>query len=519
MKDTYSIRDLINLLVSKLFTIILITAIFGAGAFGVAKFILPLKYSSSLTMYVQSYTSLVVDDQTSSSINNAKQVINTYKLVLKDDAVMAAAGKELVKLFDPAVLGESLTLSKGEISASSLRGTLSITSEADTSAIKVTATTRNPELSAAICDALAKVAPKYINDAVHNGTLNTIGKAPVRQNPVSPNVPRITVLGAAIGAVFIVALILIVDLFDNTVKTTSELTKKYNKAILGEIQNIDGGKSKKKKKKKSSKKESSVTRKRNLLTDAEIPFSVTESYKSIRTNITFALSTHKKKVIVVSSSNPSEGKSTTAANIAIAFSQMDNKVLLIDADMRKSVQHRVFKISNRSGLSTLIGKMSSLPESIKRNVMTNLDVLPAGPCPPNPSELLASEQFKDMLNALAVNYDYVIVDTPPINVVSDGLVFSDTIGGILFVLKYASTTYDDIDVAMKKVELAEANMIGFILNDVKLEHRAGYYGRYGKYGKYGKYGYSQYGYGKTGSAAAAAAADGGAAEADAAAES
>ena len=172
---------------------------------------------------------------------------------------------------------------------------------------------------------------------------------------------------------------------------------------------------------------------------------------------------------------------------------MENRVLLIDGDMRKPVQHKVFKVSNIDGLSTLISKMSTVEDAVKRNVQPNLDVLPAGTCPPNPSELLASEQFAELIEKLSVHYDYVIIDTPPVNVVSDAIVLRDVIGGVLFVLRYSSTTFDDLDEAMKKVELAEANTIGFILNDVKLEHRGGYYAR-DKYSYY-KYGYSNgYGY-------------------------
>lgn len=483
MKDSYSIKDLINLFLNKIWTIVAVTLAFGIAAFCVAKFILPLKYSSRLSVYIQSYATLNPDETQQSSISSSKQLINTYMAVMRDDAVMGAVGRELARTVDADILAENFSISGGEITAASLRGCISITSETDTSMLIISATTKNAELSAAVCNALANVSPQFIKKAVQAGSIATLDAAKVYPSPVSPNVLKITIIGMALGFILIMAEILILDFFDNTIKSTQELSKKYNKSILGEIQTIGGDKDKKKRKKGRG---PSTAKSRNLLTDRNIPFNVIESYKSIRTNITFGLATKKRKIIAVSSANPSEGKSTTAANIAIAFSQMENKVLLIDADMRKPVQHRTFKVSNSSGLSTLISQMSTVQESIKRNVMPNLDVLPAGTCPPNPSELLASEQFKDILGALAANYDYVIIDTPPVNVVSDGIVLSDVIGGIVFVLKYGSTTYDDIDEVMKKVEIADANMIGFILNDVKMEHRAGYYG---------KYSYSNYGYG------------------------
>ena len=232
-----------------------------------------------------------------------------------------------------------------------------------------------------------------------------------------------------------------------------------------------------------------------------MPFSVVESYKSIRTNINFALSTFDRKIFAVSSSNPGEGKSTMSANIAIALAQGGNRVLLIDADMRKAVQHKIFGISNKRGLSYAISKMSKLDESIQKNVMENLDILPSGPIPPNPSELLASEQMRKILERLASEYAVIVIDTPPINVVTDAMELSDSIAGIVMVLRYGMTSFDDAEASMKRIELANMNMLGFILNDVKRRSGAYYskykykYGKYGKYSKYDKYGYGGYGYG------------------------
>ena len=489
MKSEYSLKDLVNLFLNKIFTIIAVTLVFGVAAYCVANWALPRMYSSHLSMYVQSYTAgIATDTEMRGSVSTSKQLLNTYIEVLKDDAVMADVGEQLVKNFEEGSLQECFTISDGKVTASSLRSCIKITAITDTTALTVTVTTRNAQVSAAVCNYLSRVAQKYLDKAVGVGSISYIANAKIYETPVSPNIPKITLIGAAIGLVLIMLEILVIDFFDNTVKSSQDISEKYEKAILGEIQSIGSGMGDKKKKKKNT------DRSRNLLTDKNIPFNVTESYKSIRTNIMFSLSTQKKKVFAVSSANPGEGKSTTAANIAIAFAQMENRVLLIDGDMRKPVQHKVFKVSNIDGLSTLIGKMSTVEDAVKRNVMPNLDVLPAGTCPPNPSELLASEQFAELIEKLSVHYDYVIIDTPPVNVVADAIVLRDVIGGILFVLRYGSTTYDDLDEAMKKVDLAEANTIGFILNDVKIEHRGGYYAR-DKYSYY-KYGYSSYGYGR-----------------------
>ena len=294
-----------------------------------------------------------------------------------------------------------------------------------------------------------------------------------------------TALGMAAAFMIVVMIIFIVDYFDNTIKESEVISKKYDKAIIGEIQQFGDGKKKGRKNKVKSEP-------RGLLTDKDVPFNVVESYKTIRANILFTAADSDKKVIAVSSANPGEGKSTSAANLAIALAQTGSSVLLMDADMRKPVQHRTFQVKNSEGLSTLIIKKSSMENSVKNEVINNLDLLPSGPLPPNPSELLASANFKSLLEQFSQKYDYVIIDTPPINVVSDAMVMKDSISGIMLVVRYAMTTYEELSDCMKQIELAQANMLGFVLNDVHHNHGASYYNY--KY-KYKKYGYGSYGYG------------------------
>ncbi len=473
----YSIKDLIALFLGKIWLIIAVTICGGILAFCVSKFVMPLEYSSHISMYVQSYTGISENaDNYQNNISNSKQLINTYIEVLKDDAVMRAVADKLEEEFDEQTLQLDFTLKDGNITPSSLRSCISITSVTDTSALTVTTTTKNPEVAAAICNDLASVAQQFIQDAVGVGSISTIDTAKVYESPVAPNIRKNTLMGMMAAFVLIILIIFLIDFFDNTIKDTGVLATKYKKPIIGEIQQFGNEKKK-------------TGEKYSRLTDETLPFNVVESYKSIRTNIAFSLSTFDKKIFAVSSSNPGEGKSTTAANVAIAAAQGGNKVLLIDADMRKSVQHKIFGLKNKKGLSTAISKMSKVEECIQKQVMENLDVMTAGPIPPNPSELLASDQMALILSQLAEEYSMIIIDTPPVNVVTDAMELANSISGIIMVLHYGRTTVDDTEAAMKKIEFAKINMLGFILNDVKVKHRSGYYAKY-------KYQYSyQYGYG------------------------
>ena len=224
--------------------------------------------------------------------------------------------------------------------------------------------------------------------------------------------------------------------------------------------------------------------------DKNIAFPVTEAYKNLRTNISFALSTKKNRVFAVSSALAAEGKSTVAANIAITFAQNSNKVLLIDGDLRKPVQHKVFKLKNENGVTTIVSGSTTFEETVHRNVIDNLDVITCGPIPPNPSEMLGSENMKSMLDHIRTDYDYVIIDTPPINIVTDALTLLDTIAGILLVAKHAHSTYDALQEAIESIKLADGSLLGIVVNNVEVS--GGKYG--GKYSYKYKYGY-KYGYG------------------------
>jgi len=232
--------------------------------------------------------------------------------------------------------------------------------------------------------------------------------------------------------------------------------------------------------------------KRRTLLDPNIAFQVTEAYKNLRTNLTFALSTKQNKIIAVSSSLASEGKSTVAANIAITLAQTSSKVLLVDCDLRKPVQHKIFKVKNTKGLSTLMGGIHSFKEVVNEQVIDSLDIVTCGPIPPNPSEMLASDNMKVLLEELSKYYDYIILDTPPINVVTDALTLVNSIAGILLVAKQGQSTYDALGEAIDAIKFANGSILGVVVNNVNITG-----GKYNYKNKY-KYKYN-YAYGENSS--------------------
>lgn len=191
-------------------------------------------------------------------------------------------------------------------------------------------------------------------------------------------------------------------------------------------------------------------------------FAIVESYKSARSNIMFSLSAEDQKVFAVTSYAKGEGKSTVSANLAISFSKMERRVLLIDCDLRRPNLHNIFKVENTEGLSNIIGKMADFEDAVKHDVLPNLDILPSGTIPPNPSELLCSPGFEKLVKGLIDEYDYIIFDTPPIGVVADALLLKDRVAGYVVVLRERSTTHGDIQKMLESIKLADTKILGFI---------------------------------------------------------
>lgn len=199
-----------------------------------------------------------------------------------------------------------------------------------------------------------------------------------------------------------------------------------------------------------------------------------ESYRTLRTNIQYSSFDESLKTIVITSSEPGEGKTTTAGNLALSLAKDEKRVMLIDCDLRKPSIHRRFKISNGGGISEVIIGKNSL-ESVTREVFKNLDVITSGNIPPNPAEMLGSKPMQIILNNLKEKYDYVILDTPPVLPVTDAQVLSAKVDGVILVVKAEKTKSDSIIKAKKLLDKVHAKFIGSILNDIDIKKNSYYY--------------------------------------------
>ena len=230
-----------------------------------------------------------------------------------------------------------------------------------------------------------------------------------------------------------------------------------------------------------AKKKENVSRSAAALT-SKTPFQIVEAYKAIRANLLFMLST----AVVVTSAEPSAGKSTTCSNLAITMAQTGAKVVIVDADMRKPVLHKIFRVSNNNGLSKLLSGLIKPEDCINKSIMPNLDLINAGPIPPNPSELLGSERMAGLLQTLSASYDYIFLDAPPINVVADSLMFLDKTAGAILVARQKQTHYDELQKAAESIRNLHSSVLGVVITDVSETNKP--------YAMYKSYKYKSYDY-------------------------
>ncbi|CAN7299800.1 CpsD/CapB family tyrosine-protein kinase [Paenibacillus sp. LjRoot56] len=220
--------------------------------------------------------------------------------------------------------------------------------------------------------------------------------------------------------------------------------------------------------------------KHQLITELHPKSHVSESYRTLRTNIQFSSIDRIMKTILVTSAQPGEGKSTTAANLSVAYAQEGKKVLIVDADLRKPTIHHYFGVSNRYGLTSAIVNRTQFDEFISETSIENLSLITSGPIPPNPSELLMSQKMTAFLEEMATRFDVIIIDSPPTLAVADAQILATKCDGVVMVISDGKVKRDMARKAIHNLERVQAKILGVVLNNKR--HRksdAAYYYYYG----------------------------------------
>ncbi|MEL6547763.1 MAG: polysaccharide biosynthesis tyrosine autokinase, partial [Myxococcota bacterium] len=291
-------------------------------------------------------------------------------------------------------------------------------------------------------------------------------KAPIKPRPVM-NMLVSLVLGVLAG----VGLAFLVDMFDNTVKSQKQVEETLGIPFLGIVPMIKVGR---------GPRNANNTPERDQYILENPRSAVAECTRTIRTNLMFMSPETPARFLVITSSSPREGKSTTAINLAIVTAQSGKRTLIVDTDMRRPRLHKSFRVGNDVGISSYIVGESTLDESVQRSPVEGLDLLTCGPIPPNPAELLHTEAFERLLDELRERYDRVIFDSPPVTAVTDSLVLSSMMDGVVLVLHANITTLHSAQIARRRIEDVGGRIFGGVLNDVDLDDRrtSEYYQQY-----------------------------------------
>ena len=381
-----------------------------------------------------------------------QKLVETYTKIIKSKLVLDQVISETGITYTAEELGQNVAVEAYE----------------NTEMLKISVTDSDPELSASIANSIAQVFSGEVAKIYQMNNISVIDIAQVPEEVSNDTLTRDFFIALFISIFGSIGVIFIIYYFDDSIKLTDDLEEEIGMPVIAKVFKSDIG----------SKNRGKV----ELLVQKYPKSVVSESIKTLRTNLQFSSVDSELKTILVTSSIPGEGKSFISANLAISFTQTDKKVLIVDCDMRKGRQHRIFKLSNTKGLSNLlIDDMTNYKDYINKTSIKNLYVITRGTVPPNPSELLNSNKNSELIKILKNKFDIVIFDGVPCNGLPDSIIMSKLVDKVLIVSSESVTPRSVLESTKKQLKNVEAPVAGDVLNNVNRKNS-----KYGKY--YGYYG-------------------------------
>lgn len=353
----------------------------------------------------------------------------------------------------PAVLQPVIHGLALDIRTQELAGRITATSDPNTVLISITATDASPVQAAAIAQAVGDSLIRTVDELerpsrgeVSPVKLSIVTPAEAPSTPSSPNVRTNLVLGLLGGVAAGLAFAVLRTVLDTRIRGAADLDRVTEAPILGGI-SFD-----------------SDATKKPLLTQAAPQSPRAESFRQLRTNLQFAHVSHRSKTVLLTSSLPGEGKSTTATNLAIALAQAGQTVALVDADLRRPMIADYLGLEHSAGLTTALVGQADVEDLLQPWGSDSLYVLTSGQIPPNPSELLGSQQMKSLITKLESSFDAVIIDAPPLLPVTDATVLAQQVGGVVLVVGVQKLRTTDLEKSLAALQMVEADLLGVVLN-------------------------------------------------------
>ena len=471
----------ISVFFRRVIWLVLALVLGAALAFGYTKFLVTPTYGTSATFCVE------FKNPNASSVNSSYQQ-GTIQIAL------GYANEVKGNVFLEQIVSEYNKQNGTEITIPELSQMVSVSAEEDLPVFSVKVSSSNPQKAHDFLNIIQQKAPQLLLNQYTKEYINIrliqYGRLPTA--PESPNMALNVIVGAAAAVLIVYVIFFLLAFLDKTVYDEEALKQNCRVPVMGQIPQWIVGDDKGSDVKRG--KGSKIVRNYSdrLLSDHS-PFSVAESFKTLRTNLAYVGVGGGTPVYAVTSAFAGAGKSLLIANTAVSFAQLGKRVLLIDGDMRCPVQHKIFSLNKKKhGLSEALAGMDRTPleTCVHKNVKNMLDVMTCGHVPPNPSELLASEAMRTLLNAAKARYDYVLIDLPPILETSDAGVLAPLVSAYIVVVRAGYSRIDAVCDAISTMQSMHANVAGCVLNDVNTKRGFGYY--YSMNMTFGKYGYSRY---------------------------
>jgi len=329
-----------------------------------------------------------------------------------------------------------------------------------------------------------KLKEATVTSGLKSSNVRMEDRALVPVLPAKPNIPRNLLMGILLGLMGGIGLAFILESLDNTVRTPEQVETIAMLPSLGMIPlSLEATTGTRYGATKSTALATAADATRmhvGIITHSRPKSEIAESYRALRTSILLSAIGHPPKIIMLTSALPQEGKTTTSVNTAIVLAQKGGRVLLVDADMRRPSIHQTLKLRNRVGLSTLLTGSTTFEQSIiQSNFQPNLYILPAGPPPPHPAELLGSSVMKEYLNRWREEFDHVVIDTPPVLSVTDAVLLSVEADAVALVIRSSKTTKDALRRSRDLLAQVNARVLGVVVNAVDLKSPDSYYYYYG----------------------------------------
>lgn len=481
-----NLQQIMDALLHNLWLILLVSILCTVIAFGITRYLLTPQYQSAATFYVNN-SSLSVGDASfsisSSDITASKSLVDSYIIILRSRTT----------------LNDVIDYSGVDVTYKELRDMVSANAVNSTEIFEVIVTSPDPEQAEKLANAIAYILPKRIGSIIEGSSAKIVDSAIVAATPSSPSYPRNMILGFAAGLVLSAGFVMLRELFDTTIRNEEMVTQISKHPILAAVPNMmtssKGRYYASDRRRGRTNQPAVVADGKKSIVGENAGFAASEAYKLLRTKIQFSFAGGRtSQVIGLSSAMAGEGKSITAVNLAYSLSQLDKRVILLDCDMRRPTLAEKLNIRRRPGLSSCLTGQIELEELIQncgiRDAEEAFHVVAAGQNPPNPVELLSSREMEQVLQKLKTQYDYVVLDLPPVGEVSDALAVAGQIDGMLLVVRQDYCNRGALADTISQFEFIESKILGIVFNCAS-ENHGRYANRY--YKRYGYRYYSRYG--------------------------